>query len=329
MSSPSEALRVARVEVADIVREYGAAYRAVHNVPGAHLKVMDAIVKCRTAALGGHLDECNHCGYQHRFYHSCRNRHCPKCGALNRARWLKARERELLPVPYFHVVLTLPEELNAVAQVNPRVIYAILFRAGSETLLTLGRDPKHLGGDIGVLAVLHTWGQNLLGHPHLHCIVPGGGLSKDGQKWLRPKKATSQKGKGKKFFIHVNVISDLFKKKFLAYLKQAYCAGELQFVGTIAAMGTARAFEQLLDRMYAKKWVSYCKAPFGGPEQVLRYLARYTHRVAISNHRLIKIEDGQVHFKWRDYRDGNKVKVMRLAVFEFLRRFLLHVLPRN
>jgi hypothetical protein len=192
-----------------------------------------------------------------------------------------------------------------------------------------------LGGDIGVLAALHTWGQNMLGHPHLHCIVPGGGLSKDGQKWLRPKKATRKKGEGKarfrrkKFFIHVNVISDLFKKKFLAYLKQAYRAGELQFVGNISALGSAAEFQQLLDRLYAKKWVTYCKAPFGGPQQVLRYLARYTHRVAISNHRLLKMADGQVHFKWRDYRDGNKVKVMRLEAFEFIRRFLLHVLPRN
>ena len=315
-------------EVADIFREYGEAYRAAYDPPLVHLKVMSAIARCRTEALGGHLDACDQCGYQHPFYNSCRNRNCPKCGALAKERWLAARMKELLPVRYFHVVMTLPDDLKPLALVNPRVIYKILFRAGSETLLALGRDPKHLGGEIGVLAVLHTWGQNLLEHPHLHCIVTGGGLSEDGQKWMLPKKAKTKKGKRRKFFIHVNVISDLFKKKFLAYLKAAYRAGELQFIGKIAAWDSPHAFQQLLDKLYAKKWVTYCKAPFGGPEQVLSYLARYTHRVAISNHRLIKVEEERVFFKWRDYRDGKK-KVMNLEALEFIRRFLLHVLPKR
>ena len=328
MSLPPEAQRTHGLEVADIFREYGELYRATYDPPLMHLKVMDAIVNCRTAALGGHLDECDLCGYQHPSYNSCRNRHCPKCGALARARWLATRVNELLPVKYFHVVMTLPEELNALAQVNPKVIYRILFRAGSETLMRLGKDPKHLGAEIGLLAALHTWGQNLLGHPHLHCIVTGGGLSKDGEQWVLPKKALKRKGKRKKFFIHVNVISDLFKKKFLAYLKAAYQAGELKFIGTTHRLESPGAFQELVDTLYAKKWVTYCKAPFGGPEQVLKYLARYTHRVAISNRRLLKLEEGEVYFKWRDYRDG-KDKVMQVTALEFIRRFLLHVLPKR
>lgn len=324
MNSPRGSNRLA---VGDIFREYGPAYRAAHALPLAHLKVMNAIEKCRTEALGGHMDECDTCGYRHPFYNSCRNRHCPTCGALQRAKWLAARQGDLLPVRYFHIVLTLPDDLNPLALVNQRVIYRILFRAGSETLLELGRDPKHLGGEIGVLTALHTWGQNLLDHPHLHCIVTGGGLSDDGQQWVLPKKA-KKNGKRKKFFIHVNVISDLFKKKFLAYLQEAYDDDELKFVGKTAALESPEAFKELKARLYAKKWVTYCKAPFGGPEQVLNYLAGYTHRVAISNHRLIKIEEGKVVFKWRDYRDG-KTKVMRLEAFEFIRRFLLHVLPGN
>ncbi len=328
MSLHPEALRTNGLEVADIFREYGDLYRTAYDPPLLHLKVLRDIARCRTAAMGGRLDECDTCGYQHPFYNSCRNRNCPKCGALARARWLAARVDELLPVRYFHVVMTLPDELNPLALVNPNVIYQILFRAGSETLMVLGKDPKHLGGEIGLLAVLHTWGQNLLEHPHLHCIVTGGGLSEDSGHWVLPKKALKKKGKRKKFFIHVNVISDLFKKKFLAYLKEAYRAGELTFVGKTKALGSTHAFQQLVDELYAKKWVTYCKAPFGGPEQVLKYLARYTHRVAISNRRLLKVEDGKVYFKWRDYRDGQE-KVMSLAALEFIRRFLLHVLPKR
>lgn len=327
MNSP---LKSNGLEVADIFREYGPAYRSAHDLPLPHLKVMNAIEKCRTEALGGHVDECDTCGYRHPFYNSCRNRHCPTCGALERAKWLAARQADLLPVRYFHIVLTLPDDLNPLALVNQRVIYRILFRAGAETLLELGRDPKHLGGEIGVLATLHTWGQNMLDHPHLHCIVTGGGLSADGQRWVLPKKAKKKNGRGRKFFIHVNIISALFKKKFLAYLQEAYDGGELKFVGKTVppAAGSPEAFKQLKAALYAKKWVTYCKAPFGGPAQVLSYLAGYTHRVAISNHRLIKIEEEKVVFKWRDYRDGQN-KVMRLEAFEFIRRFLLHVLPGN
>lgn len=327
MIAPKES---ASLEVADIFREYGAAYQSAHKLPPLHLKVMDAIVKCRTEELGGHLDECDHCGHQHPFYNSCRNRHCPKCGALAKERWLAARKQELLPVAYFHTVLTIPDELNPIALVNQKVIYDILFRAGSETLLTLGRDPKHVGGEIGLLAVLHTWGQNLLEHPHLHCIVTGGGLSPDGQKWFLPKKMT----KDRDFFVHVNIISDLFKKKFLAYLKQAYQTDKLEFVGKTAYLADQKAFQKLIDTLYKKKWVTYCKEPFGSPEAVLAYLARYTHRVAISNNRIVKIEacpgrNGKVTFKWRDYKDDGKEKLMTLDAFEFIRRFLLHVLPKN
>lgn len=325
MNSPQ---RPSRLEVGAIFRAYGPAYRAAHDLPLAHLKVMSAIEKCRTEALGGHVDECDTCGYRHPFYNSCRNRHCPTCGAVERAKWLAARQADLLPVRYFHIVLTLPDDLNPLALVNQRVIYRLLFRASSETLLELGRDPKHLGGEIGVLAALHTWGQNMLDHPHLHCIVTGGGLSADGQRWVLPKKAKKKNGRRRKFFIHVNVISDLFKKKFLAYLQEAYDGGELKFVGKTAALQSSETFKELKAKLYAKKWVTYCKAPFGGPAQVLSYLAGYTHRVAISNHRLIKIEGDKVFFKWRDYRDG-KTKVMSLEPFEFIRRFLLHVLPGN
>ncbi len=312
-------------KVADIFSTYGPAYQEEHTLPVEHLQVMDAIVNCRTEALGGHLDECDKCGYQHPFYNSCRNRHCPTCGALAKERWLAARSQELLPVSYFHVVFTLPDDLNPIALVNSRVIYKILFQAASETLLTLGRDPKHLGGEIGVLAVLHTWGQNLLDHPHLHCIVPGGGLSPDGQTWLLPKKMS----KDKDFFIHVNIISDLFKKKFLAYFKEAYRAGQLEFIDKTAHLAGKKAFQAFLDRLYNKKWVSYCKPPFGGPEEVLRYLARYTHRVAISNDRIVRAANGRVTFTWRDYKDSGKKKEMTLSAFEFIRRFLLHVLPKN
>lgn len=312
-------------EVADILREYGSAYQAAHKIPPLHRKVINAIVKCRTEALGGHLEECDQCGYQHPFYNSCRNRHCPKCGALAKERWLAARQKELLPVSYFHTVFTLPEDLNPIALVNQKIVYDILFRAASETLLTLGRDPKHLGGDTGVLAVLHTWGQNQLDHPHLHCIVPGGGLSLDGKKWLLPKKMS----KNKAFFVHVNIISDLFKKKFLAYFRKAHKIGTLKFVGKTAYLADNWVFQKLIDKLYMKKWVTYCKEPFGSSKEVLKYLARYTHRVAISNDRIMKLQDGKVTFKWRDYKDHGRQKLMSLDTFEFIRRFLLHVLPKN
>lgn len=317
--------RSSGIEVGDIFRQYGPAFRDAHKLRPQVLKVMRAIERCRTDALGGHLEVCDSCGFMRPAYNSCRNRHCPKCQASVKAKWLSARQQDLLPVTYFHIVFTLPDWLNPVALVNQALIYNILFKAGSETLLELGKDPQHIGAEIGLIAILHTWGQNMMDHPHLHCIVPGGGLSEDGKRWVFPKKSTDEKD----FFIHVNVISDLFKKKFLHYLKKAYDNGELKFVGQTESLGKKEAFQSLLDQLYKLKWVSYCKQPFGGPRQVLAYLGGYTHRVAISNYRIQKLEDGKVTFTWRDYRDNAKEKLMTLDAFEFIRRFLLHVLPPN
>ena len=313
------------LEVADIFREYGPAYRATHKLPLQHLKAMSAIESCRTKALGGHLEECDTCGAEVPAYNSCRNRFCPKCNWLAKEKWLLKRKKELLPVSYFHVVLTIPDLLNPLTRYNEKAIYDILFKAGSETLLTLGKDPKHLGADIGFMAILHTWGSNMIDHPHLHCVVPCGGLSDDEMEWLWPNKSK----KKKKFFVHVHVISDLFKKKFLHYLDAAYQKGELKLQGQVAHLQDPAAFNKLKSELYGKKWVTFCKQPFGGPEQVLEYLSRYTHRVAISNHRLIKVEGGRVYFKWKNYRKDGKFEETSLDVFEFIRRFLLHVLPKG
>jgi hypothetical protein len=310
-------------KIGALFREHGDCYRSVHRLPSAQRKAMSAIERCRTAALGGHVDRCDHCGYERISYNSCRNRHCPSCQWLARERWVLDRKRELLPIAYFHVVFTIPDELNPIALVNQQLLYDLLFQAASETLLTLGKDPRHIGGQVGIIAVLHTWSQTLMDHPHVHCIVTGGGLSADGQRWLCPRKMTSKKD----FFIHVNVMSALFKKKFLAYLKQRYQRGEFKWVGRISYLKELSAFNKLLSQLYTKRWVTYCKKPFGGPEQVLRYLGRYTHRVAISNHRIVNVADGKVTFKWRDYRDHNKTKLMTLDIGEFMRRFLLHILP--
>lgn len=311
------------LEVADILREYGPAYRATHSLPLTHLKAISAITACRTAALGGHLEECDTCGAEVPAYNSCRNRFCPKCNWLAQEKWLVQRKDELLPVSYFHVVLTLPDLLNSLIRYNERVVYDILFKAGSETLLTLASDPKHLGANIGFMAILHTWGRNMIDHPHLHCVVPCGGLSDDEMEWLWPKKSK----KRKKFFVHVNVISDLFKKKFLHYLDRAYQKGTLNLAGQVQHLQEPSEFSKLKHELYGKKWVTFCKQPFGGPEQVLEYLSRYSHRVAISNHRLIKVENDRVYFKWKNYRKGGKLQETSLDVFEFIRRFLLHVLP--
>ena len=285
------------LEVADLFAEYGQAYRAHHNLPLTHLKVMSAITACRTKALGGHLEECDSCGAEVPAYNSCRNRFCPKCNWLAKEKWLVNRKKELLPVSYFHVVLTIPELLNALVRYNEKVIYDILFKAGSETLLTLGHDAKHLGANIGFMAILHTWGANLIDHPHLHCVVPCGGLSEDEMEWLWPKKSK----KRKKFFVHVNIMSDLFKKKFLHYLNLAYQKGKLKLAGPVAYLQEPGAFNKLKNELYGKKWVTFCKQPFGGPQQVLEYLSRYSHRVAISNHRLIKVANGRVYFEWKNY----------------------------
>lgn len=306
------------VEVADIFRQYGPEYRKIHPLPRNQLRAMRAIEVCRTAELGGHVDECDHCGHMEISYNSCRNRHCPKCQFLKKEKWIEARSKDLLPIQYFHVVFTIPEELNPIVLRNQKVMYDLLFHSVSETLITLGKDPKHLGAYIGFIGVLHTWGQNLMDHPHIHCIVPGGGLSPIGHKWVSCRK---------KFFIHVNVLRDLFKKKLLAYLKRSYEAGELAFPGAIAYLQEPKVFERFRKQFYRKKWVVYSKPPFGGPEKVIRYLGRYTHRIAISNHRIINVENGRVSFWWRDYADGNKKKIMTLDAPEFIRRFLLHVLP--
>ncbi len=308
------------LEVADIIRTYGDEYRSKHKLPRQHLRTLHHIVCCRTAALGGHADRCDKCGHERISYNSCRNRHCPKCGSLAKERWLQARQEELLPVPYFHIVFTLPSELNALTLVNQSTIYPMLFQSAAETLLCLGRDPKHLGAEIGLIAVLHTWGQNLMDHPHVHCIVPGGGLSPDETRWI---------GSRENFFIPVHILSQVFRGKFLEALKDNYHSGKLKFVGTIEPLQKKHEFQKLLDRLYAKGWVVYAKQPFGGPEQVLAYLGRYTHRVALSNHRLISMNDHKVNFRWLDYSDGNKEKIMTLDACEFIRRFLMHVLPNG
>ena len=313
-------------EVAGIFRRYGKQYIEKHKQPAYILKTIGAVEKCRTSSLGGHVEKCDSCGHKRISYNSCRNRHCPKCQSLAREKWITERKKELLPVKYFHVVLTIPEELNRIALQNKKMIYDILFKAGSETLITLGKDTRHLGGEIGIIAVLHTWGQNLMEHPHLHCIVPGGVLTEDGKRWLRAKKSKKRKGN---FFIPVNVISDLFKKKFLSYLKKSYDRGELRFEGEIKAIKDITVFKELMNKLYLKKWITYCKQPFGGAEQVINYLGRYTHRVAISNQRIKSIEKGEVKFSYKDYRDCNKAKEMTLEAGEFIRRFLLHVLPNN
>ncbi len=279
---------------------------------------MRAIEVCRTAALGGHLDQCEQCGHRRISYNSCRNRHCPKCQALAKVEWLAAREAELLPVHYFHVVFTLPECLAPLALQNKRVVYNLLFRAASQTLLQIAADPKHLGAEIGFLAILHTWGQNLLDHPHLHCVVPGGGLSPDGKRWISCRK---------KFLLPVRVLSRLFRRLFLQSLKHSFEQGKLEFHGSLRDLAESACFGQLVKAAGQKEWVVYAKAPFGGPRQVLHYLGQYTHRVAISNNRLVNCENGQVSFRWKDYRQGNRVGIMTLEATEFIRRFLLHVLP--
>jgi hypothetical protein len=309
-----------KLEVADVFRRYGAAYRQQHagSLFRGQRRVMSAIELCRTAALGGHLEECDCCGHQRPAYHSCRNRHCPKCQSLARAQWLEDRQAELLPVEYFHVVFTVPEEIAALAYQNKEVVYGILFRATAETLRTLAADPQHLGAEIGFFAVLHSWGQNLLHHPHLHCVVPGGGLAPDGKRWIACRPG---------FFLPVNVLSCLFRRLFLDYLQAAFEQGQRHFFSSLERLRDPHAFAHYLAPLRQIDWVVHAKPPFGGPEQVLNYLGRYTHRVAISNNRLLDIEDGKITFRWKDYRHNDRPRVMTLEADEFIRRFLLHVLP--
>ena len=281
---------------------------------------MRRLVACRTAALGGHVDACGRCGYTRVSYNSCRDRHCPKCQGVKRAAWLEARLERLLPVEYFHVVFTLPAALYPLVLHHPRQLYDLLFRAASQSLLTLAADPKRLGAQIGVTAILHTWGQNLLFHPHLHGVVTGGGLSPDGSRWIATRSG---------YLFPVKVLGRLFRGKFLAGLKEAYQAGQLTLGGSVADLAEPAAFGRWLDGLYRQDWVVYAKRPFGGARQVYRYLGRYSHRVAIANSRLLALEDDQVLFHWRDYADDNRLKVMRLTAAEFIRRFLLHVLPKR
>ncbi len=313
-----------RLEVADIFRAQGAAWRQANagHLSLGQLKVMSAIEACRTAALGGHVAACQDCGHIHVAYNSCRNRHCPKCQGAAAKDWLAARQAELLPVPYYHVVFTLPAEIAEIAYQNKAMVYAILFKAVAETLLTIAADPKHLGARIGITAVLHTWGSALTHHPHIHCIVPGGGISLDGERWVSCRPG---------FFLAVRVLSRLFRRLFLEKLTAAHEAGDLRFFNDLARLEEPKAFASLLAPLRQIDWVVYAKRPFAGPEAVLAYLSRYTHRVAISNSRLIAFDDKQVTFTWKDYRAkaSDRHKLMTLAPDEFIRRFLLHVLPQR
>ena len=307
-------------EVADVFRRYGDAYREQHggSLSTAQHRVMTAIEICRTAALGGHVEQCDSCAHQRICYSSCRNRHCPKCQSLTRAQWLDDRRAEVLDTQYFHVVFTLPAEMAAIAAQNNAVVYGILFRTVAETLRTIAADPKHLGAEIGFFAVLHTWGSNLSLHPHLHVVVPGGGLSPDGNRWV-----SCQAG----YFLPVRVLSRLFRRLFIEALEKAFRAGELAFFSALADLNEPVAFQRYFAPVRQAEWVVYAKRPFAGPEQVLEYVGRYTHRVAISNNRVLDIEDGQVRFQWKDYRRDAEQKTMTLSADEFIRRFLIHVLP--
>jgi len=308
------------IEVADLFRSYGAAYRHehAHGLPLRHLRAMRAIEICRTAELGGHVDECDHCGALRISYNSCRNRHCPKCQCLDKERWLEAQKRDVLPTQYFHVVFTLPQALRPLALRNQKVVYNLLFRAVSETIKDLCEDPKHLGAEPGFIALLHTWSQTLLDHPHIHCIVTGGGLSRDGDQWV-PCKNT--------FFIPVKVLSTVFRGKFLDYLKKGYKKKGLTFSGTVAHLAEEKAFTAMMNKLYGQDWVVYCKPPFKNAETVIEYLGRYTHRVAISNERIVNLNDNRVTISYRDSADHDQIKRLTLDAFEFIRRFLLHILP--
>lgn len=307
-----------RLEVADILRAHGEAYRRDHRVSARQETVLRHLVECRTAALGGHVDRCTSCGRTRISYNSCRDRHCPKCQSLKKAEWLEARREHLLPIPYWHLVFALPEALRPLALRNKRVVFDLLFESAAATLSTLARDRRHLGADIGFTAILHTWGQCLQFHPHLHCVVTGGGLRPDDRRWISARDG---------FFLPVRVLGRLFRGKFLDALAEARRQGKLH--GRAAARHSPAAWKRLLDRLYELDWIVYAKPPFGGPEHVFRYLGRYTHRVAIANHRLVALDGGRVTFKARDYADGGTMKEVTYAAGEFVRRFLLHVLPRG
>ncbi len=309
-----------RFEVADVVRAYGDEYLRTHPSTGAQRRVLRAIANCRTAALGGHVEQCEACSDRRIAYHSCRNRHCPKCQGKERAQWMAAEQALLLPVPYFHVVFTLPHALNPLIRVNRRLLYGLLFRIAARTLRTFARDPHHLGAELAVTMVLHTWGQTLEEHCHVHCVVSGGGLSLDGRSWVAPPRGKHKHRRP--FLFHVTALSRVFRGQCIAALERARRRGTLRHLGQSAALAAPGPWENLIAQLWKEDWVVYCKPPFGGPEQVLKYLSRYTHRVAISNRRLLSIANGVVRFAYRDYADHDQHKVMPLPAPEFLRRFL-------
>ena len=309
-------------EVADVIRRAGSKFleRYRQSLTWAQVKVLNAIVRCRTAALGGHRDRCRRCGYQAISYNSCRNRHCPKCQTNARDKWLHNRQRELLPVGYYHLVFSLPHSLVPLVWQNKKFLFTLLFETAAATLLEVAADPKHLGAEIGFLSILHTWGQTLQPHPHLHCVVPGGGLSPDHQRWIASRTH---------FFLPVKVLSRVFRGKFVAGLRDAAVNGQLAFHGECLPLTHPQAFAEFLRTLFRQDWVVYAKPPFGGPDHVLQYLARYTHRVAISNHRILAVTDSHVTFRWKDYAHGSRPRTMTLTGEEFLRRFVQHVLPKG
>lgn len=308
------------LELADIFREFGDLFRREYGKSMCYdqFRVIRAVEVCRTAELGGHVDQCDHCEHQVISYNSCRNRHCPKCQSLATDEWLKARSADILPVDYYHIVFTVPDAIAKIMLQNKKVMFSILFRAVSETLRTVAADPKHLGAEIGFMAILHTWGQNLMFHPHIHCVVPGGGLSDNKENWVHCNDG---------FFLPIRVLSRLFRGKFLSLMRKAVDQGKIQFHGSLEHLKDPEHFNRILNVCYRMEWVVYSKSPFGGPEKVLEYLARYTYKIAISNHRLLKLEGDQVSFHYRDYSNGNRLRIMTLYVLEFIRRFLMHVLP--
>lgn len=315
-------MQAGALQVAEVFRRHGEAYRQQHgaSLSTAQRRAMTAIELCRTSALGGHVERCDSCGHQRVWYNSCRSRCCPSCQSLARAEWLENRRAELLDTEYFHVVFTVPQEIAGIAYQNKAEVYDILFRAAAETLRTIAADPAHLGAEIGFFGVLHTWGSNMLFHPHIHFVVPGGGISLDGERWVSCRSG---------FFLPVRVLSSLFRRLFLQYLENAYMAGRLKFCTSLLHLNEHAAFLRYLAPVRAAKWIVYAKQPFAGPEQVLDYVGRYTHRIAISNNRLLSIDNGKVRFRWKDYRNDNRLGTMTVTTEEFIRRFLLHVLPEG
>jgi len=311
-----------RLEVADVFRQHEKEFFEQWGrvLTDHQLRVFRDICACQTAALGARIQQCDRCSHESVAFNSCRNRHCPKCQSAAREKWLTVQSRDLLPVPYCHLVFTLPRELSGLALQNPRALYRMLFRAVSETLLTVAADPRRLGARIGLLAVLHTWNQKLLHHPHLHCLVPAGGISSDGSRWIRCRK---------RYFLPIRVLRRMFRGKFLAFLSAAFRRRELHLFGSLEYLNTPVTFDRFIRQLRSVNWVVYARRPFGGPEHVIKYLARYTHRVAIANGRLISFQEGRVTFRWRDSADGNRQKLMTVDAVEFIRRFLLHVLPKG